>query len=254
LEINEELVLPEHPSGLKYNLRIDKKGGIVPNSLFQTRTAPVGAGVLNLQGDAPVTPPVTPPVPPVPPVPSGIPVRISRGSMGDIGACELTEPNLYVQVPAGTTINNALVITGDFASLGAHFTPADPNDGMAQPPRFDLAFIDPVDGILKKRYFTLTAPGVASGSDPMFGATPVQICITYWVADRYNIQLGCSTPIETNVVIMIQTGEPGRIGKYYHRIGDRTDAYLIKSRTTPQMSTEVSGPEYFYTCESVFAV
>jgi hypothetical protein len=102
----------------------------------------------------------------------GLIVRISHDSMFD-PVCA-TSTTLAVQITSGTSLSNALTITGDFASLGSYYTPADPGNPMSQPPRFDIAYL--VGGVLKTRYFTLTGVGVASGADPMFGLSPEQTC------------------------------------------------------------------------------
>lgn len=146
------------PSGLRYFIRKDAKGNIIPNSLTISLKKPQGlvyefkklAGTL-----------VT-----------GTSVKISHDNMFD-PVCSTTT-TLLVQVTSGTSLSNALTITGDFASLGAYYTPADPNNVMSQPPRFDIAYL--VNGVLKNRYFTLTGVGVASGFDPMFGLSQENTC------------------------------------------------------------------------------
>jgi hypothetical protein len=42
LEISSNTVLPTHPDGLKYIVRINKKGAIIPNSLAAVLTVPKG--------------------------------------------------------------------------------------------------------------------------------------------------------------------------------------------------------------------
>lgn len=146
------------PSGLRYFIRKDAKGNIIPNSLTISLKKPQGlvyefkklAGTL-----------VT-----------GISVKISNDNMFD-PICSATT-TLLVQVTSGTSLSDALTITGDFASLGAYYTPADPNNVMSQPPAFTIAYL--VGGVLKNRQFKLTAVGVASGADVMFGLTQEGTC------------------------------------------------------------------------------
>ncbi len=42
LEISSNTVLPTHPDGLKYVVRVNKKGAIIPNSLVAVLTVPKG--------------------------------------------------------------------------------------------------------------------------------------------------------------------------------------------------------------------
>lgn len=240
LEITKEMSLPAHPKGLKYYIRTDEKGNILPNSLFVHYDTLDQDDVVSLQQVV------------EPPAPAGIAVRVSRDWMGETLACELSATNLSVQITSGTTLNDALTITGDFRSLGAYYTPRDPNDGMAQDPSFVVAYVDQDDNILKSRRFKLTAVGVASGFDQMHGTTEVTICPSFWLADKYNVQLGCSATTETDVVVRIETGDPGRIGKYYHPVGGTLDTYVIKSRTVPGMSVLIDGPAYYDTCAASF--
>jgi hypothetical protein len=102
----------------------------------------------------------------------GLSVRISSNEMFDPVCTAST--TLLVQVTSGTSLSDALTITGDFASLGAYYTPVDPNDIMAQPPTFRIAYL--VGGVLKNRQFKLTDVGVASGYDGMFGLTQEGTC------------------------------------------------------------------------------
>ncbi len=99
-------------------------------------------------------------------------VRISNDNMFD-PICS-AQTTILVQVTSGTSLSDALTITGDFASLGAYYTPADPGNPMSQPPRFDIAY--QVQGVWKTRYFKLTGVGVASGADPMFGLSQENTC------------------------------------------------------------------------------
>ena len=102
---------------------------------------------------------------------SGTVVQISHDQMFD-PVCT-TQTTLAVQVGQGTSFSDAVTITGDFASLGAYYTPADPNNPMSQAPRFKIAYL--VQGVLKNREFTLIAVGVASGIGGM-GPTQEQTC------------------------------------------------------------------------------
>lgn len=99
-------------------------------------------------------------------------VKISSDNMFD-PICS-AETTISVQVTSGTSLSDALTITGDFASLGAYYTPADPGNVMSPPPVFAIAYL--VGGILKYRFFTLTAIGVASGADMMFGISQESTC------------------------------------------------------------------------------
>jgi hypothetical protein len=154
-------------SGLRYFVRHDKKGNIIPNSLVATLKKPTGLVYeFQVPGDG------------INDIPTGggtngITVKISHDAMSD-PVCSTTT-TLLVQITSGTSISDALTITGDFASLGVYYTPADPNNPMAQPPRFDIAYL--VNGVLKNRYFTLTGVGVASGFDPMFGTSQENTCL-----------------------------------------------------------------------------
>jgi hypothetical protein len=49
LEINTNTQLPAHPEGLKYYIRLDEKGGILPNSLFIHSSGLTQADVVSLQ-------------------------------------------------------------------------------------------------------------------------------------------------------------------------------------------------------------
>lgn len=104
---------------------------------------------------------------------SGIIVTISHDNMFD-PICSATT-TLPIQIVSGTSLSNALTISGDFASLGAYYTPADPGNPMSQPPRFDIRY--EVNGSIRNRYFTLTGVGIASGFDPMFGLSQEQFCL-----------------------------------------------------------------------------
>jgi hypothetical protein len=99
-------------------------------------------------------------------------VKISSDNMFD-PICS-AETTISVQVTSGTSLSDALTITGDFASLGAYYTPADPGNVMSQSPVFTIAYL--VGGILKYRNFKLTAIGVASGEDIMFGLSQEFTC------------------------------------------------------------------------------
>lgn len=99
-------------------------------------------------------------------------VRISNDNMFD-PICS-AETTISVQVTSGTSLSDALTITGDFASLGAYYTPADPGNVMSPTPIFDIAYL--VGGILKYRQFKLTDVGVASGADVMFGLSQEFTC------------------------------------------------------------------------------
>lgn len=223
-------------SGLRYFVRRDARGNIIPNSLMTTIDKPKGLvyEFKVVQGT-------------VIAAPSGIAVRVSRGQMGDIGACYLPATNLNVEITNGTSLSNALTITGDFASLGAYYTPADPNDGMAQPPRFDIAFM--VDGVMKTRYFTLTGVGVASGADPMFGTSPAQICTTYWAGNLY--RGSCDASLTTGTPLKVTTGGAVQVGKYY-KVGQ--DAYLITGTAAPDGMAMTFDPATAYdTCAEALA-
>jgi hypothetical protein len=102
----------------------------------------------------------------------GTSVKISNNQMFD-PICSTTT-TLLVNVSSGTSLSDALTITGDFASLGAYYTPADPGNMMQYPPIFKIAYL--VDGVLKNRQFKLTSVGIASGSDVMFGLTQEFTC------------------------------------------------------------------------------
>jgi hypothetical protein len=104
---------------------------------------------------------------------AGITVKISHDPMLDPVCTTLT--TLAIQITSGTSLSDALTITGDFASLGAYYTPVAPGDMMSQPPVFRIAYQSA--GVLKTREFRLTAVGVASGSDAMFGTTQESTCI-----------------------------------------------------------------------------
>lgn len=241
IEITKEMTLPQHPGGLKYYVRLDKNGNILPNSLFVNYNTLTDSDVVSLQQT---------PQAPEAPAPTGIAVKVSRNQMGDTAACDLTQTNLTIQITSGTSMSDALTITGDFASLGAYFTPANPNDGMAQPPSFRVAYV--VNGVSKNRQFRLTAVGVASGADPMSGTTQETNCASYWIADRYNIQLGCDSTIEQDLIVVDDSGTLPVVGKFYHAVGNSGDTYVIKSRTTPGMASATIEQPGFDTCAASF--
>lgn len=168
IPITKDMTLGAHPNGFKYYIRLDEKQNILANSLFLHDGVLTEDGVVSLQQA---------------PAPSGTTVKISHDQMFD-PVC-FTTTTLNVQVTSGTSLSDALTITGDFASLGAFYTPVAPGDMMSQPPVFKIAYN--VAGVSKSRQFKLTGVGVASGVDPMFGTTQEGTCATYWVTDFYSL-------------------------------------------------------------------
>lgn len=144
---------------LKAFVRFDGSGRVIPSSLILQKSKPkVGNWKeINATQCCNAAP--------------GTVVKISHDQMFD-PVCT-TSTTLAIQVGQGTSFSDAVTITGDFASLGSYYTPADPNNPMSQAPRFRIAYIS--EGVLKNREFTLIAVGVASGTDPM-GPTQEQTC------------------------------------------------------------------------------
>ena len=235
LEITKEMHLPVHPGGLKYYIRLDEKGNILPNSLFVHYDTLDEADVVSLQQV------VTPPPPP----PSGYTVKVSYDNMFD-PICQATT-TLVVEITSGTSLANALTITGDFASLGAYYTPADPGNPMSQPPRFDIAY--EVNGVKKNRYFTLTGVGVASGADPMFGLSPERICPTYWTGNLYRGT--CDAALTTGTPLQVTDGTAIEVGKFY-KVG--SDVWLITGAGQPDgMAITLNSPVAYNTCAAALA-
>lgn len=227
IEITKEMTLGEHPNGFNYYIRLDEKGDILPNSLFLHYGPSLEEGVLSLQQT---------------PVPAGITVKISSDQMFD-PVCFATT-TLNIQITSGTSLSDALTITGDFASLGAYYTPVDPGNMMQQPPIFRIAY--EVEGILKNRSFKLTGVGVASGADPMFGLSEEGTCPTYWVTDYHSL---CGGNVITNASAMVNQGTDVVVGKWY-RPNNGTGAYLIKSKsdTNLGMATVLDITTAYDTC------
>lgn len=222
-------------SGLRYFVRRKPNGDIIPNSLITSLKKPAGSvyEFKVITGTATVAP-------------TGIAVKVTGDQMFN-PVCNLTETNLNVQITSGTSMSDALTITGDFASLGAYFTPADPNDGMAQPPRFRVAY--QVNGITKNREFKLTAAGVASGADPMFGTTQETICATYWAGNLY--RGNCDASLTTGTPLKVTDGTSIQVGKYY-KMGQ--DAYLITGTTAPDgMAMTIDASTAYNTCAEALA-
>lgn len=235
IEITKEMTLPQHPSGLKYYVRLDKNGNILPNSLFVNYNTLTGGNVVSLQQT------------PQAPAPTGIAVKVSGNQM-TTPVCAVAETNLTIQITSGTSLSDALTITGDFASLGEYFTPVAPGDMMSQPPTFRVAYLDD-DNLWKSRQFKLTAEGVASGADPMSGTTQESICPKYFLADAYSTD--CNEPNGTDVSLQTITGADLIINKYYKKDGT---VYLIKSvGPANYMSTTINPADgYFDTCAAAF--
>ena len=232
-----KVVLPgqteiKHPGGLRYFVRKDQKGTIIPNSLLISYKKPEGLvyEFKLVTGEA---------------APTGNTVTISHDSMFD-PICSATT-TLLVQITSGTSLSDALTITGDFASLGAYYTPADPGNPMSQPPRFDIAY--EVNGIKKNRYFTLTAVGVASGYDPMFGLSAERNCPQYFAGNLYRGD--CVSPDTVGTPLQVTDGSTVQIGKYY-KVG--SDAWLITGTSGPDgMALNINGATVFNTCAEALA-
>lgn len=222
-------------SGLRYFVRRDAKGNIIPNSLITSIKKPKGLvyEFKVIEGTAT-------------PEPTGIAVKVTGDQMFN-PVCNLTETNLNVQITSGTSMSDALTITGDFASLGAYFTPVDPNNIMAQPPRFRVAY--DVNGITKHREFKLTAVGVASGDDSMFGTTQESICPTYWVVDQY---FDCSGPAGVDVSIQVTNGTPLVVNKYY-KFGQGSVRIKSQSSTPLMMASTLTPGTAYNTCAESLA-
>lgn len=156
---------------LKAFVRFDGSGRVIPSSLILQKSKPkVGnwkeINATQCCNSVPGTTTTTTTV-------AGTVVKISHDQMFD-PVCT-TQTTLSVTVTDGTSFSDAVTITGDFASLGVYYTPADPGNPMSQPPRFRIAYIS--EGVLKNREFTLIAVGVASGIGNM-GPTQEQVCPT----------------------------------------------------------------------------
>lgn len=234
LEITKEMTLPVHPTGLQYYIRLDEKGNILPNSVFVHYDTLDEEGVVTLQGSAAPT--------------GGLAVKVSYNGMMVTPVCELTATNLTITIPDGYTIANAPTISGDFASLGAYYTPAVPGNMMQQPPQFQVAWFDTAAQAWKNRQFTLTGVGAASGADPMFGQSPARFCSTYYVADQYINS--CDSVTGTDVGVM-STAAPLVVGKYYRNAqGTPLTTFRIKSvASTPNyMSTTMDDSDAYDTC------
>lgn len=223
-------------SDLRYFVRHDVKGNIIPNSLITSIKKPKGLVYeFNLiEGSAG-------------PAPAGTAAFISRNQMGDTPACSLSSSNLQITIEEGKTFSSARYIYGDFASLGAYYTPADPNDGMAQPPLFVVSIV--VEGLRVSKAFRLTSAGVAENYNTMLGAPDASgICPTYYVVDQY---FDCNGPAGVDVNIQVTNGTSLVVGKYY-KFGQ--GSVLIKSQSsTPLMmaSTLTPGTAYNTCAESL---
>lgn len=221
-------------SGLRYFVRRDAQGKIIPNSLITGTKKPQGLVYEFKVVEGTPTP-----------APSGTAAYVSRNQMMDTPVCSMETSNLSITWEEGKTFSASRYIYGDFASIGAYFTPADPNDGMAQPPTFAAAII--VDGKRESKAFRLISAGVAENFNSMLGGPDASaVCPTYWVVDQY---FSCDAPSGVNVNFQVTNGNVPQVGKYYNA-GLNVGALLIKSQSaTPLMMATTFNPTTAYsTC------
>jgi hypothetical protein len=199
-------------SNLRYFVRHDKAGNIIPNSLVATLKKPSGMVYeIQIPGDG------INDIPTGPTTPTGIASYVSRNNqMGDPNPCFMDTSNLNITIEDGKTFSSARYIYGDFASLGAYYTPADPNNMMAQPPSFGVAIVE--NGVRISKSFALKAVGVGENFNVMFNAPDAAAaCPTYWTVDFYG---NCAdTPEERTY--MVSNGTMPIINKWYKTFGNQ---------------------------------